>query len=79
MSSIAGLLEMMKGLKFKNKKAATFGCYGWHDVSTKTLENMLKESGFEIIAEPISSNWMPDDQLLNKSLEYGRQFVKLLN
>lgn len=79
MSSIAGLLEMMKGLKFKNKKAATFGCYGWHDVSTKTIESMLKESGFEIIAEPISSNWMPDDELLNKCFEYGKQFVKLLN
>lgn len=79
MSSIAGLLEMMKGLKLKNKKAATFGCYGWHDVSTKTLENMLKESGFEIIAEPISSNWMPDDELLNKSFEYGKQFAKLMN
>lgn len=79
MSSIASLLEMTKGLKFKNKKAATFGCYGWHDVSTKTIENMLKESGFEIIAEPISSNWMPDDELLNKCLEYGKQFVKLLN
>lgn len=79
MSSIAGLLEMIKGLKFRNKKAATFGCYGWHDVSTKAIENMLKESGFEIISEPISSNWMPDNELLKKSFEYGKQFISLLN
>ena len=29
LTSIAGLLEEMKGLKFRNKKAAAFGCYGW--------------------------------------------------
>lgn len=78
MSSIAGLLEMMKGLKFKNKKAATFGCYGWHDVSTKAIENLMKESGFEVVSEPISCQWEPDNELLNKSFEYGKQFVKLL-
>lgn len=75
MSSTAGLLEMIKGLKFRNKKAASFGCYGWHDVSTVTLENALKDSGFEIISAPISANWQPDDKLLNRTFEYGKQFV----
>jgi len=79
MSSIAGLLEMMKGLKFKNKKAATFGCYGWHDVSTKAIENLMKESGFEVVSEPINCQWEPDNELLNKSFEYGKQFVKLIS
>jgi anaerobic nitric oxide reductase flavorubredoxin len=78
MSSTAGLLEMIKGLKFKNKKAASFGCYGWHDVSTVTLENALKDSGFEIISAPISANWQPDEKLLNGTFEYGKQFVSLL-
>lgn len=78
MSSIAGLMEMIKGLKFKNKKAASFGCFGWHDVSTKTIESMLRESGFEIIAEPVSSLWEPDDDLLRKSLEFGKHIVTLL-
>ncbi|MGE4284577.1 MAG: anaerobic nitric oxide reductase flavorubredoxin, partial [Clostridia bacterium] len=27
--SAAGIVEMIKGLGFKNKKAAGFGCYGW--------------------------------------------------
>lgn len=78
MSSIAGLLEMMKGLRFKNKKAATFGCYGWHDVSTKAIENLMKESGFEVVSEPIICQWEPNNELLNKSFEYGKQFVKLI-
>ena len=79
MSSIAGLLEMVKGLKFKNKKAAAFGCYGWHDVSTKVIEDTLRESGFEIIMEPLRFIWSPDEDALKMSIEYGRQFVTLLN
>ena len=79
MSSIAGLMEMIKGLKFKNKKAASFGCYGWHDVSTKTIESMLRESGFEIIAEPVSCLWEPDEDVITMSFEYGKHFVTLLN
>jgi len=79
MSSIAGLLEMVKGLKFINKKAAAFGCYGWHDVSTKVIEDTLKESGFEILMEPLRFIWSPDDDALKKSIDYGRQFVTLLN
>ncbi len=79
LSSIAGLLEMVKGLKFKNKKAAAFGCYGWHDVSTKVIEGTLKESGFEILLEPLRFIWSPDDEALKRSIDYGRQFVTLLN
>jgi len=79
MYSIAGLLELVKGLKFKDKKAASFGCYGWHDVSTKIIENILKESGFKIISEPINTIWKPDDEMLNKSIEFGKQFVNKLN
>jgi len=79
MSSIAGLLEMVKGLKFINKKAAAFGCYGWHDVSTKVIEDTLKESGFEILMEPLRFIWSPDNDALKKSIDYGRQFVTLLN
>ncbi len=78
MSSIAGLLELIKGLKFKNKMAATFGCFGWHDVSTITLENILKQSGFEIISESVRCHWEPDDELLNQCFEYGKEFVAVL-
>ncbi|HKI88292.1 MAG TPA: anaerobic nitric oxide reductase flavorubredoxin [Draconibacterium sp.] len=78
MSSIAGLLELIKGLKFKNKMAATFGCFGWHDVSTITLENILKQSGFEIISESVRCHWEPDVELLNRCFEYGKEFIAVL-
>jgi len=79
MYSIAGLLELMKGLKFKNKKAASFGCFGWHDVSTKTIEGVLQDSGFEIISEPVSCLWEPDDNMINRSFLFGKQFVEKLD
>lgn len=76
--TIAGLMEFIGGMKFKNKKAASFGCYGWHDVSTKTIESGLKEGGFEIVLDPISANWKPDDNLIKRSVEYGKQLVALI-
>jgi len=79
MFSIAGLLELIKGLKFKNKKAASFGCFGWHDTSTKIIANSLCDAGFEIVADPIKSKWNPDSDVLTKSFEFGEEFVSLID
>ncbi len=78
MHSIAGLLDFMKGLKFQGKKAASFGCYGWHDAATKIIEDSLKESGFEILMESLGCNWAPDQKVLESAVEYGRQFATKL-
>ena len=41
----AGLLEEIEGLRFKSKKATSFGCYGWSGESvckiTKYLNNLV--------------------------------------
>lgn len=39
-------MEFLKQLKFKNKKAAAFGCYGWSGESVKILQEMLGKAGF---------------------------------
>jgi anaerobic nitric oxide reductase flavorubredoxin len=75
--TIAGLLEFVNGLKFKNKKASAFGAYGWRDLSSKLISKSLKEAGFDMIMEPISANWRPDDQLLDQCVAYGRKFAEL--
>ncbi len=75
MSHTAGLLEMVKGLKFKGKKGASFGCYGWSDASTKIIMNLLKESGFEIVGESISCNWGPDEDAMQRAFDFGRSVV----
>ena len=61
LSSVAGWLEFLKQLKFKNKKAAAFGCYGWSGESVKLLQAKLAEAGFEVIEENIRSQWNPEE------------------
>ena len=75
MSHTAGLMEMVKGLKFKGKKGAAFGCYGWSDASTKIIVGHLKDSGFEIVADSISCNWGPDEEAMRRAFEFGRSVV----
>ena len=61
LSSMAGWLEFLKQLKFKNKKALAFGCYGWSGESVKRLEEKLKEAGFDVIEENIRIQWTPEE------------------
>ena len=61
LSSVAGWLEFLKQLKFKNKKAAAFGCYGWSGESVKLLQAKLKESGFNVVEENIRCQWNPEE------------------
>ena len=57
LSSVAGWLEFLKQLKFKNKKAAAFGCYGWSGESVKILQAKLSEAGFATVGESIRPQW----------------------
>ncbi len=76
--SMGGILEMMKGLKFKNKKAAAFGSYGWSGESVKQLTKFLGEGGFEVVNDGLRLLWVPDEEGITSCVEYGRQFVKAL-
>ena len=75
LTSIAGLLEEMKGLKFKGKKAAAFGCYGWSGESVKTIREQLAAAGFEVVDEGIRSLWNPDKDALSACHDYGKALV----
>jgi flavorubredoxin len=68
------MLEMIKGLKFKGKKAAAFGCYGWSGDSAKIISDSLEASGFEIADEVCKVNWNPDNESVEKCIEYGKRF-----
>ena len=67
--SVAGILEEIKGLKFRNKKAAAFGCYGWSGESTKIISESLKDAGFEVVDEGIKAMWNPDNENITKCIE----------
>lgn len=76
--AIAGLLEMAAGLKFKNKKAAAFGSYGWGGGAVKQISSKLQEAGFELVDDGIAKLWVPDTLALADCVEYGRQFARAL-
>jgi len=77
--SVAGILEEMKGLKFKNKKASAFGCYGWSGESTKLISETLEAAGFEVVDDGIKALWNPDDESTTKCFEYGKQLAGKVN
>ena len=74
LSSLGGLLEMMRGLGFKNKKAAAFGAYGWSGESVKMLTAQLKECGFDVQNDGIRAMWNPDGDALEQCRAFGRDF-----
>jgi len=78
LNPVAGLLEEMRGLKFKGKKAAAFGCYGWSGESNALISARLAEGGFELVDEGFKSPWEPDAAALEAAAEYGRAFARKL-
>ena len=61
LTSVSGTVRFMKSLKFKGKKAATFGCYGWSGEGVTILKRELTDAGFQVIDENIRSMWKPDE------------------
>ncbi|MBZ9685412.1 anaerobic nitric oxide reductase flavorubredoxin [Clostridium estertheticum] len=72
LSSTAAILEMIKGLGFKDKKAAAFGSYGWSGESVKIITEELNKAGFEIINEGIRELWNPDEIALDRCRNFGK-------
>jgi len=76
--SVAGILEMIKGLGFKNKKAAAFGSYGWSGENTKLISSELSKGGFELLNEGLRVTWNPDSEAEASCLELGRSIGEAL-
>jgi len=78
LSSTASILEMLKGFRFRGKKAAAFGSYGWSGEATKIMIEELEKGGFEIINSGIKELWNPDEDALNRCRDFGKAIVKAL-
>ncbi|MDD2504445.1 MAG: anaerobic nitric oxide reductase flavorubredoxin [Clostridia bacterium] len=78
LTSIAAILEEIRGLEFKNKKAAAFGCYGWSGESAKMIGRLLEECGLELVDDGIRALWNPDEDSIAQCVEYGRKFAAAL-
>jgi anaerobic nitric oxide reductase flavorubredoxin len=75
LSSVAGVLEVIEGLRFKGKKAASFGCSGWSGEAPKRIAETLAKGGFEIVSESLTCTWEPNESALASAREYGRAFA----
>lgn len=74
--SMAGFIHLVKEMKFKNKKATSFGCYGWSGESIKIINENLKNAGFEIIDEGFKNQWNPDEKRQLEAIEFGAKIAK---
>jgi flavorubredoxin len=75
LSAVAAILEEIKGLKFKNKKAAAFGCYGWSGEAVKIISQKLTESGFELLNDGIREKWNPNNDSVDNCIRFGSDFA----
>lgn len=60
LSSINRWLYRLEKMKFKEKKAAAFGCFGWSGEGTDIIKQKLIKSGFEVVDDSIKVNWNPN-------------------
>ncbi len=74
LTSVAGILNEIKGLSFKGKKAAAFGAYGWSGESVKVIQDKLAEAGFEIVNDGLKELWNPNEQAWENCVAFGRRF-----
>ncbi len=76
--SIAGFLELLKGLKPKGRCAAAFGSYGWAGGAVNSIEGIIKTAGIGIALAPISFKYVPDQNEMKSCYDYGKEFASKL-
>jgi len=75
MHAVGGMLDMVKGLGFKNKKAAAFGSYGWSGESVGIITEKLKDAKFEVVSDGIKELWNPDKDAMSRCVQFGADFA----
>lgn len=78
LTAVAGILEEISGLKFKGKKAAAFGCYGWSGESVKILNRRLEEAGFQVVDDGLRAQWNPDGEAVKACEDFGGKMAGLV-
>ena len=76
LTSVAAIMEEIRGLSFRGKKAAAFGCYGWSGESVKMIARGLEAAEFEIVDEGLKVLWNPDDDSIEQCIDYGKKLAE---
>lgn len=72
----AGLLDEVKGHKFKGKLGAGFGSYGWSGEAPKVISKALEEAGFKVVQEPVMFKYRPTDEELKLCSDFGERIAE---
>lgn len=75
--SVAGFIHLMKGFKFKGKKAAAFGCYGWSGEAVKVINELMADAGFEVVNAGYKNQWNPEADAQEAAVEFGKGLAKI--
>jgi anaerobic nitric oxide reductase flavorubredoxin len=75
MPKVAGLLEEISGLRFRNKKASAFGSCGWSGGAVDRVQTRLMDAGFDI-SMSLKAKWRPDLDMMEVCREHGREIAR---
>lgn len=75
MPKIAGLVEEMTGLRFRNKRASAFSSHGWSGGAVDRLSTRLQDAGFEMSLS-LKAKWRPDLDALELCRQHGRDIAR---
>lgn len=74
--NIAAFMELLKGLKPKNRVVAAFGSYGWAGGAVKEIEDILKATSSDLVLPSVSCKYAPDENDLKACYDFGVKFAK---
>ena len=78
--SLSAFLTYIIGLKPKGKLWSFFGSYGWSRGAVKSMTEMTKKAGFDIFDSSLEVKFVPDQEDLQKSFEFGKQIaIKIIS
>ncbi|MCU8071688.1 anaerobic nitric oxide reductase flavorubredoxin [Shewanella sp. SM32] len=75
MPKIAAMLEEITGLRFRNKKAAAFGSYGWNGGAVDRIHTRLMDAGFET-SVGLKVKWRPDRDAMQECRQHGQRIAR---
>lgn len=76
--TIASVLADFEALKPVGKKAAAFGSYGWSGGAVKKIEESMLKGKMDVVLEPLTVQWVPEEDELKQAYEFGKAFVEKL-
>ncbi|MFW9961937.1 MAG: FprA family A-type flavoprotein [Candidatus Sifarchaeia archaeon] len=73
--TVAPVLSDLEVLKPAGKKCAAFGSYGWGGGAVRKIQESFEEGRMDIVMEPFTVKWVPNEQELKQAFEFGKEFA----